>query len=87
MPPVARVGDKHACPQTGHCVNVIVQGSENVMINGMPAAVVGSKTACGASVVAGSATVTINGKPAAVIGSATSHGGVIISASGNVLVG
>lgn len=87
MPPIARVGDKHACPQRGHSVNTIVKGSSDVMINGVPAAVVGSQTACGGAVVTGSATVTINGKPAAVIGSATSHGGVIISASGNVMVG
>ncbi len=87
MPSVARVGDKHVCPQTGHRVNAIVEGSADVMINGQPAAVVGSKTGCGASVVVGSSTVTINGKPAAMIGSATSHGGVIVSASSNVMVG
>ncbi len=87
MPPVARVGDMHACPMKGHSVNPIVTGSSDVLINGMPAATVGSGTACGASVAAGSSTVTINGKPAAVLGSATTHGGVIVSASGNVLVG
>ncbi|MDD2843215.1 MAG: PAAR domain-containing protein [Tolumonas sp.] len=87
MPAIAKVGDMHACPQRGHGVNSIVSGSSDVFINGMPAATVGSRTSCGASVAVGSSTVTINGKPAAVLGSATTHGGVIVSGSGNVLIG
>jgi uncharacterized Zn-binding protein involved in type VI secretion len=87
MPAIARVGDMHACPQRGHSVTPIVSGSSDVLINGMPAATVGSTTACGASIAAGSSTVTINGKPAAIQGAATTHGGVVISGSGNVLIG
>ena len=87
MPAIAKVGDMHACPQRGHGVNSIVSGSSDVLINGMPAATVGSGTGCGASIAVGSSTVTINGKPAAVLGSATTHGGVIVSGSGNVLIG
>lgn len=87
MPAIARVGDMHICPQRGHEVNAIVKGSSDVLINGMPAATVGSKTACGASVAVGSSTVFINGKPAAILGAATTHGGVIVSGSGNVLIG
>lgn len=87
MPAIAKVGDMHACPQRGHGVNSIVDGSSDVFINGMPVATVGSGTSCGASVAVGSSTVTINGKPAAVLGSATTHGGVIVSGSGNVLIG
>ncbi len=87
MPLVARAGDKHACPQKGHSVNNIASGSDNVFINGVPAARVGDTTSCGATIVAGSSTVFINGKPAAMMGSASSHGGVIVSGSGNVLIG
>lgn len=87
MPLAARVGDAHACPQKGHSVNNIASGSDNVFINGVPAACLGDTTSCGATIVAGSSTVFINGKPAAMMGSATSHGGVIIGGSGNVLIG
>ncbi|WP_024870823.1 PAAR domain-containing protein [Tolumonas lignilytica] len=87
MPAIARVGDLHACPQRGHEVNAVVSGSSDVIINGMPAATVGSSTGCGGSIVTGSSTVTINGKPVAVLGSVTNHGGVIVSAASNVLIG
>jgi uncharacterized Zn-binding protein involved in type VI secretion len=86
MSGAARIGDAHACPQTGHGVNSIVSGDSTVLINGIPAATVDSSTACGGSIISGSSTVTIGGKPAAILGSATSHGGVIICASGNVLL-
>lgn len=86
MSGAARIGDAHACLQTGHGVNSIVSGDSTVLINGIPAATVGSSTACGGSIISGSSTVTIGGKPAAILGSATSHGGVIICASGNVLL-
>ncbi len=87
MPSVSRTGDAHACPQTGHSVNNIVSGADNVFINGVPAARVGDTTSCGATIITGSSTVTINGMPAAIMGSVTSHGGVIIGGSGNVLIG
>jgi len=87
MAGAARISDKHVCPKTGHSINTIVDGEDTVLINGLPAATVGSTTACGATIITGSSTVTINGKPAAVIGSATSHGGVILSSSGDVFFG
>lgn len=87
MPKAARLGDAHTCPKKGHSVNAISSGESSVLINGLPAATIGSSTSCGATIVAGSSSVTINGKPAAVIGSATSHGGVIVSASGDVFIG
>ena len=34
--PVARVGDYHKCPKIGHCGGPILQGSSNVLVNGMP---------------------------------------------------
>lgn len=87
MSSIARAGDAHACPQKGHSVNNIASGSNNVFINGVPAARVGDIASCGATIVAGSSTVFINGIPAAMMGSPTSHGGVIIGGSGNVLIG
>lgn len=72
--------------------------ASDVLINGLPAATVGSTTAehdacCGTShgaIAAGSATVFINGKPAARLGdalSAHSGTGAITGGSGNVLIG
>lgn len=87
MSGAARVTDKHVCPKTGHTINAIESGEDTVLINGLPAATVGSVTSCGATIITGSSSVTINGKPAAIIGSATSHGGVIVGSSGNVFFG
>lgn len=87
MTSAARKSDQHACPQKGHSINAIANGSPNVFINGVPAARIGDSTGCGATILSGSSTVFINGVPAAIMGSATSHGGVIISGSGNVLIG
>jgi uncharacterized Zn-binding protein involved in type VI secretion len=87
MAGAARVTDKHVCPKTGHTINAVASGEDTVLINGLPAATVGSVTSCGATIITGSSSVTINGKPAAIIGSATSHGGVIVGSSGNVFFG
>lgn len=87
MAKAARISDLHTCPKTGHTINAIESGEDTVLINGLPAATVGSVTSCGATIITGSSSVTINGKPAALIGSATSHGGVIVSGSGNVFIG
>ena len=86
MSGAARIGDAHACPQTGHGVNSIVSGDSTVLINGIPAATVGSLTAWGGFNINGKSIGTTGGKTAAILGSATSHGGVIICASGNVLL-
>jgi len=82
MLPAARVGDTGA-PHIGLCpgIPVINVGSPNVMINGRPAATVGSATAphvyqvgqnCVphvSTVLSGSKGVFINGRPAAHVGS------------------
>jgi uncharacterized Zn-binding protein involved in type VI secretion len=78
MLPVARLGDKHACPI--HGPNVIISGGK-AMVDNMPVARVGDKTACGAVIMLGSSMGTDDGKPIAYLGSPTSHGGTIISGS------
>lgn len=41
MTSAARKSDQHACPQKGHSINAIANGSPNVFINGVPAARIG----------------------------------------------
>jgi uncharacterized Zn-binding protein involved in type VI secretion len=50
--PMARVGDTYACPKHGN--NPIISGVQTVFGEGMLAAHVGSKTACGATITSGS---------------------------------
>jgi uncharacterized Zn-binding protein involved in type VI secretion len=50
--PMARVGDTYACPKHGN--NPIISGVQTVFVEGMLAAHVGSKTACGATITSGS---------------------------------
>ena len=76
--PIARVGDKHVCPQ--HGPNVIVSGSSQIL-DGMPMATVGSACACGGTIVSGSGMLLIGGKPVATVGSKTSCGGTIATGS------
>lgn len=52
--PIARVGDLHSCPITGHGVTPIVTGNVAVLVEGSPAARVGDSTGCGATIVSGS---------------------------------
>lgn len=85
--PAARVTDPQACPLPGHGSNPITTGSLDVQFNNLPAATVGSDTACGGKVSSGASTVTINGKPAATLGCLIDHGGVIIGGSGNIIIG
>jgi uncharacterized Zn-binding protein involved in type VI secretion len=47
--PVARVGDLCSCPM--HGVNPIVEGDSQWMIDGIPVALEGHKTACGATLI------------------------------------
>ena len=77
--PVPHVGG----PIVGPCV-------PNVMIGGLPAAVVGDLAVCTGppdSIVKGSATVFIGGKPAARVGDLTAHGGVIVAGIPTVMIG
>lgn len=111
MPSAARLGDPvqgitsgehsgHVPPHTPMKFTGEISGggAPDVLINGKPAATLGSTTTerdacCGASqgaVAAGSSTVFINGKPAARAGDALaahSGSGKITAGSGNVLIG
>ena len=65
-------------------------GVATVLIEGVPAAVVGDICVCVGppdTIVKGSATVLIGGKPAARMGDQTAHGGVIVQGAPTVQVG
>jgi len=65
-------------------------GVATVLIEGVPAAVVGDMCVCVGppdTIVKGSATVLIGGKPAARMGDQTAHGGVIVQGAPTVQVG
>lgn len=98
MPAAARLTDNHSCTMQSadatHASHVggpvIGPGVINVLIGGLPAAVVGDNAVCvGAidTIIAGSATVLVNGKPAARVGDATAHGGTITAGCVTVLIG
>ena len=91
MPPAARITDMHVCPIPTHGGGPISGPSvPNVLIGGIPAAVVGDLCVCAGppdSIVAGSTTVLIGGKPAARVGDLTAHGGLIIVGQPNVIIG
>ncbi|RFS19328.1 type VI secretion protein [Chitinophaga silvatica] len=96
--PAARISDMHVCPMVtpgtpsiphvgGPCSG---PGAANVLIGGMPAAVMGDIAVCVGppdTILQGSATVLINGKPAARMGDATAHGGQIVAGEFTVLIG
>ncbi len=84
MPACARMGDPHACPITGHGITPIIMGSPNTHFDGQPAACVGHKTACGATIVVGFPKFTVNGLPVAYMGSPTTHGGLVIAGSPDI---
>lgn len=105
-PPAARVGDlvhgtahQHGPLWAPRPVQgPIVTGSQNVLVNGKPAARVddsGTHAVCDGPntfrIVAGSKSVLINGKPAARVGDATLHCGIapgaIVHGSPDVLIG
>ena len=94
MPGVARVNvdmssGHDACPGT-----VIITGSNDVMINGKPCAVVGSTCAphgclihpSHTQVIVTGGSVLVNGKQVAIKGSQIGCGGVIVSGSSDVIV-
>lgn len=79
LPPVPHVGG----PVTG-------PGAPTVMINSLPASVVGDSATCVGppdTIVKGSGTVMICSKPAARLGDSTAHGGVIVLGSPTVMIG
>lgn len=95
MPPAARLTDMHTCPAvTGPVPHVggpiIGPGEATVLIEGLPAAVMGDTCTCvgpPAAITKGSETVLIGGKPAARIGDPTSHGGSIVLGAPTVIIG
>ena len=86
MPPAARITDMHTCPMFDgpkpHVGGPILPpGVPNVLIGGLPAAVVGGMVTCVGppdTIVKGSMKVMIGGRPAARMGDMTAHGGVIV---------
>lgn len=98
MPPAATLTSMHACPMVTpglppipHVGGPIVgPGVPNVLISGLPAAVVGDTCVCVGppdAIVKGSATVMISGRPAARMGDTTAHGGSIVIGVPNVMIG
>ena len=84
----------HTCPITDgpkpHVGGPVTQGDATVLIDGMPAAVVGSVCTCAGppdAIVKGSATVFIANQPAARQGDMTAHGGIITLGSPTVIIG
>ncbi|MCL4853990.1 MAG: PAAR domain-containing protein [Bryobacteraceae bacterium] len=92
MPPAARVTDP-----TGHPGMISGPGVPNVLIGGLPAAVLGDLHACAMPptagphppnpIAAGSATVLIGGRPAARMGDMTGCGAPIVMGLPTVLIG
>ncbi|WP_339513673.1 PAAR domain-containing protein [Pseudomonas sp. RL_15y_Pfl2_60] len=85
--PAARISDMTAC--SGHNKNPIVEGSSDVLFDGLGAARLGDKTACDSAISSAVIpNVLINGKPAAVLGSTASHNNnPIVTGSGTVVIG
>jgi len=85
----------HTCPLSDgpkpHVGGPIMPpGEPTVLIEGMPAAVVGNTCTCAGppdTLVAGSGTVLVGGKPAVRMGDSTAHGGAVIIGSFTVLIG
>jgi uncharacterized Zn-binding protein involved in type VI secretion len=98
MPPVGRVGDNAFCPADAHgcpacphpTTGPAVNGSPNVLVNGLPVLRVGDPgvhaACCGPNqwkAAKGSGTVYVNDKPVHRLGDTTSHCGGV----GNLIVG
>ena len=89
MPPAARLNDNHICPMQTPAVvpiphvggPIIGPGVPTVLIEGMPAAVVGDACICvgpPSAIMMGSTGVLIAGRAAARVGDPTMHGGSIL---------
>lgn len=96
--PAARIGDMHVCPMVTpglppvpHVGGPIMgPGVPNVLIGGVPAAVMGDMCTCVGppdTIVLGSTGVFIGGKPAARMGDQCVHGGAITVGFPTVLIG
>ena len=92
MPPAARVTDP-----TGHPGLIAGPGVVNVLIGGLPAAVLGDQHACTmppaagphppTPIATGSFTVLIAGRPAARVGDVSGCGAPIVSGCFTVIIG
>jgi uncharacterized Zn-binding protein involved in type VI secretion len=92
MPPAARIGDA-----TTHPGLISGPGVPNVLISGLPAAVVGDVHTCAFPppagphppnpIAQGSLTVLIGGRPAARLGDLTGCGALIMSSAPTVIIG
>ena len=91
MPPAARVTDP-----SGHPGTIVGPGVANVLIGGLPAAVVGDLHACSfppppvhppTPLVKGSATVLIGGRPAVRMGDLAGCGAPIVMGMPTVQIG
>lgn len=95
MPPAARILDNHVCPMVTVLVPhvggpIVGPGAPTVLINSLPASVVGDMATCVGppdTIVMGSTTVMITGKPAVRLGDSTAHGGTIVLGSPTVMIG
>ncbi|NRQ43800.1 PAAR domain-containing protein [Rheinheimera sp. YQF-2] len=98
MPPAARLTDMHQCPMqtpglppVPHVGGpVLGPGIATVLIEKLPAAVLGDSCVCVGppdSIVKGSATVMIGGKPAARLGDTCAHGGAVVMGAPTVMIG
>ncbi|MDY3788343.1 PAAR domain-containing protein [Bacteroides fluxus] len=99
MPPAARITDMHLCPMQNPAFPVPIPHVggpvvgpcvPNVLIGGIPAAVVGDMCTCIGPpdvIVKGSANVLIGGRPAARMGDTTAHGGTIVAGCPTVIIG
>lgn len=86
--PAARVTDPTSCPLPGHGTNPIASGSPDVKFDGLAAARMTDKSACGSPITGGvSSTVFINGLNAATKDSTGGHGNVVVGGSGTVIIG
>jgi len=98
MPPAARLTDMHTCPMQTPAIPPIPHvggpvsgpGVATVLIEKLPAAVVGDSCVCVGppdTIAKGSTTVLIGNKPAARIGDTTAHGGSIVVGAPTVIIG
>ncbi|HMQ29759.1 MAG TPA: PAAR domain-containing protein [Chloroflexaceae bacterium] len=98
MPPAARVGDMHTCPQASPTIPptphvggpILPSAPSTVLIGGQPAACAGDPAACAGppdTILKGSSTVLIGGRPAARLGDPTAHGGQIVAGFPQVQIG
>ena len=95
MPPAARVGDMHVCPQVTVLVPhvggpILPPGCPTVLIGMMPAARVTDMATCVGPpdvIAKGSPTVMIGNMMAARMGDLTAHGGSIVIGCPTVMIG